>query len=692
MRVENDSRESWGSWLESALNRAEAAPPRIQTFSVAAQATYFAAMLAAKHSRAHDEFLPLTLMLTETCAPPTPQPTVDPGQVQPSRVHGPSRRLTLLLALLLAAATLALYVPAVTNGFVNFDDPDYVTRNTHVLRGLTWPNVVWAFGTDNPAANWHPLTWISHMLDVQWCGLKPAGHHFTNILLHAVDVALLFFIVALATDRLLRSAAVAALFAIHPLNVESVAWIAERKAVLCVLFFFLSLWAYGWYVRKPSIGRYSCVMALFALGLMSKVMVIALPFALLLLDYWPLRRFPDRENADARRFPRNILDLVIEKIPLFALAAAGGWMTLYVHHKEGALTGSMPLAWRMKNVIYSYAAYLGKLIWPTRLAVFYPHPENSLSWTTVALAALLLVGISTVVWRFRDKHYLLVGWLWFVGTMFPMIGLVQSGRQGMADRYMHIPMFGLLVAVVWLLADAAARLNVNKSLLAAAFLLIATPYMVVARTQIGYWKNSYTLFTHALQVTKNNGIAENDLGSALMDMGQLELATTHFEAATHLIPDLASAHYNLGGALHRQNRLDEAAREYRQSIALFTDPLEAAQAHNNLGILYLAAENDTEATKELSAAVALNPAEQNAYLGRGTIELKSFNIDAAIADFSRAAQIAPSPVACFWLGRALEAKGDFPRATSAYAAALQLAPNFPDARARLDALQAKDRP
>jgi protein O-mannosyl-transferase len=641
----------------------------------------------------------LTLMLTETYAPPTPQLAVEPDHKVPRSSPVPARhapdsasRLTLLLALLLAVATLALYVPSLSNSFVNFDDPDYVTRNAHVLQGLNWANFLWAFGTDNPAANWHPLTWISHMLDVQWYGLKPAGHHLTNVLLHTVDVALLFLILALATDRPLRSAAVAALFAVHPLNVESVAWVAERKAVLCVLFFFLSLWAYGWYVRKPSFGRYACVMVLFSLGLMSKVMVIALPFALLLLDYWPLQRLQNRESVDARQFPRTILDLFVEKIPLFALAVAGGCMTLYMHHKEGALTGSMPLAWRVKNVVYCYAAYLGKLTWPTRLAVFYPHPENSLPLTTVFLAALLLIGISAVVWRFRNQRYLLVGWLWFLGTMFPMIGLVQSGRQGMADRYMHIPMLGLLVAIVWLLADAATRFNLNRRLLAAAFLLLAAPYVVVARTQIGYWKNSYTLFTHALQVTQNNGIAENDLGSALMDMGQLQLATTHFEAATRLIPDLASAHYNLGVALQRQNHPDEAAREYRQSITLFTDPIEAAQAHNNLGILYLAAQNDAEATKELTAAIALNPAEQNAYIGRGTIELKSFNLDAAIADFFRAAQIAPSPVACFWLGRALETKGDLLRAANAYAAALQLAPNFADARSRLDALQPRVRP
>jgi protein O-mannosyl-transferase len=629
-------------------------------------------------------------MPTETSAPPSPivESRRDPVSA-PAAHPRSSSRLILLLAFLLAAGTFALYAPAMSNGFVNYDDSDYVTQNSHVLQGLTWPNIVWAFGTDNPAANWHPLTWISHMLDVQWYGLQPAGHHFTNVLFHSAGVALFFLAIALGTARIWPSVAVAAMYALHPLNVEAVAWVAERKAVLSMLFLFLTLLAYGWYVCKPNAARYSCVLLSFALGLMSKVMLIALPFALLLLDYWPLRRFPHSEDANHRR---SFAQLVLEKIPLLAVSAAAGAMTLFVHHKQGALTASMPLAWRVKNALYSYVAYLGKEIWPSHLAVFYPHPENSLAWSVVAVCTVLLVAITVLAWRNRQRRYLLVGWLWYLGTMFPMIGFIQSGRQGMADRYMQLPMLGVLVAVIWFIADSAARARLDRNLLTASLALVAAPYVLVSHAQIAYWHDSISLFTHALQVTHNNGVAENDLGSALLEKGQIQLAEPHFRAATRIIPDLASAHYNLAVTLHRQNHLNEAVREYRQSFPLFSDPLEAAQAHNNLGILFLSLQNNSEAIKELSAAISLNPAEQNSYIGRGTIELQSFNIDAALADFTRAAQISPSPIACFWLGRAWETKGDYSRAAAAYNAALQLAPQMNDAKVRLDALRDKIRP
>jgi tetratricopeptide (TPR) repeat protein len=599
-------------------------------------------------------------------------------------------RLIFLLAILLALGTLVLYAPAIRNGFVNFDDPDYVTRNAHVLKGVTWANLRWAFGTDNPAANWHPLTWISHMLDVQFYGINPTGHHLSNVLLQTLNVIILFLLLQRATGRLLRSAAVAALFAIHPLNVESVAWVTERKAVLSMFFLLLTLWAYGWYVRKPGLGRYLCVLSFFSLALMSKIWVISLPFALLLLDYWPLRRLSNaEESAEQRGLASSILALAIEKIPLLLLAAAAGWMTLHVNRREGALAMAMPFSWRLKNAVYSYSAYLGKAIWPTRLAVFYPHPENSLPWWKVIIAALLLACISGIVWHFRERRYLLVGWLWYLGTMVPMCGIVQSGRQGMADRFMYIPMLGLSVAVVWLVGDWASRLRLHQGIAVASFVVLVSPYAYLTREQIGYWRDSYTLFSHTLQVTNNNGIAENNLGAALMERGQIQLAEGHFEAAVRLIPELAFAHYNFGVLLQRQNRADQAAREYLLAIALSPNSIEAGQAHNNLGILYLASKNYTAALPELNAAIALNPNEQNSYIGRGTIKLESWDYDGAAADFTRANEISPSPIACFWLGRALESKGEYVRAENAYAAALQLAPGMTEARTRLEALHSK---
>lgn len=599
-------------------------------------------------------------------------------------------RRTVFLAVLLALGTAAVYGSAMRNGFVNLDDPEYVTRNPYVLGGLTRADFHWALGINYPSSNWHPLTWLSHMLDVQMYGKNPAGHHFTSVLLHILAMVLLFLIVESATGKALRSAAVAALFAVQPLNVEAVAWVAERKSVLCVLFFLLGIGAYGWYARKPGVGRYLLVALFFGLGITAKVMVIPFPFALLLLDYWPLERLP---GMDAEGKPRAFFDslrsLVLEKIPLFVMAAAGGAVTVYVHSHENALTAAMPFSWRFKNAIFSYAAYLGKAVWPFGLAPYYPHPENTMSWTIVLLAGLALAGISLMVWRLRERKYLPMGWLWYLGTMLPMIGFVQTGRQGMADRFMHIPMMGLLVGVVWLIGDWAAERNWQKEITIGLFLLAAVPFALVTIKQIGYWKDSYALFAHTLEVTRNNGFAENDFGVALMERGEPQLAAQHFLAAVRFSPDLASARYNLAVLLQKQNQLDDAEREYRAALALSSDQMEIVQSHNNLGILYLGEGKYDAARTELSAAIALNPNEQSSYIGRGTIEMHTRNVDAAIADFSRAEQIAPSPLACYWLGRALEQKGDSQQAAKAYAAALQLAPAMDDARARLAALQGK---
>jgi Tfp pilus assembly protein PilF len=599
-------------------------------------------------------------------------------------------RLVAILAVLLAAGTATVYAPAMRNGFVNVDDPDYVTRNPHVLAGLTWADIRWALGSSYPSSNWHPLTWISHMADVQLYGRNPAGHHFTSVLLHILGVVLLFLLIERATGRALRSAAVAALFAVQPLNVEAVAWISERKSVLCVFFFLLAIGAYGWYAKKPGVARYLCVVLFFGLGISAKVMVIPFPFALLLLDYWPLARLPgtDAEGAPRAFFPA-LRALAIEKIPLFLMAAAGGAVTVYVHSREHALTASMPFVWRFKNAIFSYVAYLGKAIWPVGLAPYYPHPENTLTWTAVALASLVLAGITVLVWRLRARKYLFMGWLWYLGTMLPMIGFVQTGRQGMADRFMHIPMMGLLFALVWLVGDIAAEKHWQKEIPVALFLLAAAPFAAVTIKQIGYWQDSYTLFGHTLDVTKNNGFAENDFAVALMERGEPQLAAPHFIAAVRFSPDLASPHYNLAVLLQKQNQLDLAEREYRAALALSSDQAEIAQSHNNLGILYLGEGKYASTMTELSAAIAIDPNEQNSYIGRGTAEMQTMNVDAAIADFAKAAQIAPSPLALYWLGRALESKGDTQQAVKAYAAALQLAPAMAEARARLAALGAR---
>jgi protein O-mannosyl-transferase len=585
---------------------------------------------------------------------------------------------TVVISLVLFLGTLALYYPALQNGFVNYDDPAYVTSNLAVQQGLTSRTLAWAF-TSTSEANWHPLTWISHMLDVQLFGPQAAGHHAQSVFWHAVNVVLLFLLLAQTTGFIGRSAVVAGLFAVHPLTVESVAWVAERKTVLCTFFFLLALAAYGWYVKQPRASRYLLVTLLFALALMAKPLAITLPVALLLLDFWPLQRFP--------QIP--IPKLVIEKIPLLALSAASAVITLYAQHAGGAVGSTilLPLTMRAENAIYSYFIYVKKAIWPSRLAVFYPHPENSLAPWKVLGAAAVLTAITVGFWHFRKRRFLLVGWLWFLGTMAPMIGLVQVGRQGWADRYAYLPIWGLFLIGVWLAAEAAERISLSRSTQIAIVLAVLVGYATVAHTQLEYWRDSYKLFAHALQVTDANPIAEGNLGSALIEMRRPDLAVPHLERAIQFMPTLGTAHYNLATVFHRQNELSRALLEYQLALKYASDTREAAQTHNNLGVLLNQLGRRDEAVAEFTEAIALNPYEQNSLIGRGMIEHEAGKYDDALQDFARASQIAPSPLALYWQGRVLEGKGQLVAAADAYRAALNLAPGFGDAKVRLEGLQ-----
>lgn len=599
------------------------------------------------------------------------------------------RHATLLLAVLLALLTLGLYANSIQVGFVSYDDPGYVTNNYHVQRGMTGQGVIWAF-TTTTEANWHPLTWLSHMTDVQVFGMRPAGHHLTNVLLHALDVVLFFLVLHGATRAPLRSAAVAALFAVHPLNVESVAWIAERKSLVCAVFLFLTLAAYGRYVRKPAVGRYFVVALLFALGLMAKPMIITLPFALLLLDYWPLGRFSSGlSDGGSRTFLATVLKLSAEKIPLLFLSFASAIITVYAQRTGGAL-GSLvvlPFGQRLNNAVYSYLAYLLKTVWPARLAVFYPHPEGALALWKVFAAVTIILLISILVWRGRNRGYLPVGWLWYLGTLVPVIGVVQVGRQAMADRYAYISTLGLFVIAVWSIAEFAPRLRLAKSsqvVLAAGALFL---YVAFAYVQIGYWRNTVTLFSHALEITADNAIAEDNLGTGYMEMGMLDKALPHYVAAVRLSPQLFTPHYNLANVLLRENHLDEAQREFELALQRASDPIELAQAHNNLGILLMQKNELAGALREFNAALQWNSNELNSLIGRGMIEFQMGILDPAVADFQRATQVAPSAVAYFWLGRTFEGKGDFRSALPAYENAVRLAPAFASANDRASFLR-----
>ena len=588
------------------------------------------------------------------------------------------RTLVPLIGLSLFLGTLALYYPALQNGFVNYDDPAYVTSNYHVQHGLSLSNLKWPF-TSTAEANWHPLTWLSHQLDAQLFGMRPAGHHAQSVLWHALNVVLLFLLLARATGFAGRSALVAALFAAHPLNVESVAWIAERKTVLCTFFFLLTLAAYGWYVKQPRASRYLLVALLFALALMAKPMAITLPFALLLLDFWPLDRFPQTPLSE----------LILEKIPLLALSAASAAITLYAQRAGGAVgsTAVLPLAMRVKNAVYSYVIYIEKTVWPSRLAVFYPHPEASLALWKVSCAAVALIAITAACWHFRERRYLPVGWFWFLGTLAPVIGIVQVGRQGWADRYAYIPLWGLFVIAVWLLSEAATLLSLSPAAriaIAASALLACS---AATHIQIGYWRDSYTLFSRALQITDSNVIAEANLGSALLDMRRPDLAAPHLQRAIQLMPSLSTPHYNLGILLQRQNQLDQALQEYQLALKYASDDREAAKTHNNLGVLFTQFGRRDQAVAEFTKALALNPYEQNSWMGRGAIERDQGKLDAALQDFRQAETIAPSPSAFYWQGRVLEDQGQSAAAAENYRSALHLAPNFADAQTRLENIQ-----
>jgi tetratricopeptide (TPR) repeat protein len=527
------------------------------------------------------------------------------------------------------------------------------------------------------------------MADVQFFGLNAKWHHADSVFLHGLNVVLLFLILLNSTGNILRSAVVAALFAVHPLNVEAVAWVAERKSLLCMLFLLLALLTYGWYARQRSPGRYAVMFVLFAMALTAKAMAVTFPLLLLLWDYWPLHSGVPEVGMSS--VPRTRYQLLAEKIPLFVLSALSAAITIYAGHHGGALgtTGALPLRLRIENAIFSYAAYIGKGIWPTRLAVFYPHPEYSLALWKVMAAALLLWTVSGVIWRYRERRYLLFGWLWFLISLIPVIGITQAGRQGMADRYGYFFLIGLFIIAVWGGYEFVARLKLSNGAVTALTVAILVAYASVTYVQLQYWRNSYALFSHALEVTSRNGIAEANFGAALMEAGRPDLAMPHFEAAAQYIPELSTAHYNLGVLLQQQNRAELAKREYELAITYSADETELAQTRSNLGFLLFQLNEIKPAIEQFSAALAINPLKQNSLIGRGMAHYRQGELDGALSDFSSAAEIAPTASGEFWLGRVLEDKGRLQEALRAYQEALQLAPGMAEAQQRLDAIRAK---
>ncbi len=506
----------------------------------------------------------------------------------------------LAIGFVLAMGTLVLYLPVAHHDFISLDDNQYVTANPVVQAGLTWAGVKWAF-TNIIASNWFPLTWLSHMLDCQLYGVNPAGHHLTNVFFHIANVLLLFAWLNRATGALWRSALVAALFAWHPLRVESVAWVAERKDVLSAFFWLLTLLAYTRYVKKPGATAYLLTLFLFACGLMSKPMVVTLPFVLLLADFWPLRRLTDDGGRTT-----DLKKLVVEKIPFFALTLAESCIN-FIAQKAGGATWSadaLPLPVRLANALVSYVRYLSKTFWPTDLAIIYPYQNHWPLWFVLAAAILLLVWSATVILRARQNPFLFFGWFYFVGTLVPTIGLVQVGPQAMADRYSYLPSIGLFIVIVWGVNELLAAQPRGKefALLASATALAAC--LVVTSFQLSHWQNSLKLFLHTVEVTTDNYTADAYLGSELETVGLNEAALTLFFESVRIAPTFPNGQWDLGLALLRQGRAAEASEHLGVAAKLVpTDPV----IHCYYGKALAAAGKLDEAKAQYTEALRLKP-------------------------------------------------------------------------------------
>ena len=582
-----------------------------------------------------------------------------------SLFSSPEKR-SLVLCLLLALTIVVLYNPVAHFQFVNFDDDRYVTDNPHVIRGLSWGTVSWAL-TSTEESNWHPLTWLSHALDCQLFHLNPAGHHYVNLLFHMANVLLLFLLLQKATGYTWRSFMVAALFGVHPLNVESVAWIAERKNVLCAFFLLLTLASYGWYVRSPNAKRYLLVTFLFVLGLMSKPMVITLPFVLLLLDYWPMgrvNRWQVQKPKDglagigvgAGSRPLPILRSIVEKLPWFALSAASALITMKAQREGGSVRLEYSVGERLANALVSYAAYLGKAIYPVHLAALYPHPGHSISGWRIACSVALLTALTAVTVRYKRFPYLLVGWLWFLGTLVPVIGFVQVGMQAMADRYMYIPLVGLFVMAVWGAADWADVRNVPQKMVAVVAFSTLAILSTVTHFQELHWHDSVTLWSYVISVTGPNFVAQDNLACALRTKGEYEGAMHHFRYAVQINPRDPLSQLNIGVNEAERGNVRDAIARY-QFVLGTTDRRLRLSAFSNLAAAYRRLHDYKRARDSYEAALQLQPDDVFSLIGLGIVMQKTGELAGAIDLYSHAVHLQPTDIGYLLLAQSLEKAG-----------------------------------
>jgi len=573
-----------------------------------------------------------------------------------------------LVCVFLAAAVAVVYWPVRNYDFLMYDDNTYITENAHVKEGLTWENVRWAFAHEC-ASNWHPLTWFSHMLDVEIYAMRPGGPHFTNIVIHATNAVLLFAVFEYMTGALWASAFIAAMFGLHPLHVESAAWVAERKDVLSTLFMILAMGAYVLYVRRGGIGRYLGVLALFAAGLMTKPMLVTLPFVLLLLDYWPLERMrfgkDDLEGggitAGVER--KSLSYLVKEKIPFFVLSVISSVVTFVVQKSSGAIVPfeHFNLRIRLANAVISYFSYIWKMIWPSRLAAFYPHQGDKISISAAIFFAIFLVILTVgfVYFGIRRK-YLAVGWLWYVVMLFPVIGLVQVGGQAMADRYMYMSMTGLLIIVTWSIWELTARLTQQKVILAVLSAGVLSASAVVTANQIKYWQNSKMLFKRVIDVSPDAWYMHSNYANFLKDEGQVDEAIKHYRIAIGIKPDFEGAYYNMGNAFRKIDKLNEAVACYAKAIELKP---KFADAHCNLGMVFAQMQRRDEALAEFNKVLELKPNDVEAISSIGLLYAEQGQPDKAVEYYRKAIAIDPAYVIAHGrLGIALGNQGKYDEA------------------------------
>jgi tetratricopeptide (TPR) repeat protein len=570
-----------------------------------------------------------------------------------------------IVAVILALVTIVVYSSLLKNGFIYYDDETYITANKYIQKGLTLTNVKWAFTSVGYASNWHPLTWVSHLVDISLFGYNPAGHHFTNLFFHILATLLLFGFLCRTTGLLWPSTIVAALFALHPLHVESVAWAAERKDVLSAVFCFAAIWAYAYYSQRPNLKRYLLVFFLFASGLMAKSMLVTLPILFFLLDYWPLHRI-----TLLHKFPGR---LITEKLPLFILSIAASILTLLAQRDAIGTFQQFSLLTRISNALISYCVYLGQMFWPKNLSLFYSYPQPQPLFS--AFCALLLAMITLVaILLYKKRRFLITGWLWFLVSLIPVIGIIQVGSQAHADRYTYIPLIGIFITIAWGLHTIAEKMTrFNKLLLNGVLLVVFIVLAIQTRVQIGYWRDGITLFTHSLTVAKGdlNENAYYNYGNLLSQAGRTDEAIAYYLKALEKNPTHAKAHNNLGLLLSKTGRLNEAIIHYRKSLEAYSNP----EAHINLGVLLSQSGKSEEALFHYQKALELYPNNAEAHINCGSLLERMGRTDEAIVHFQKALVINPNLAEAHYnLGNLFANTGRSGEAIDHYRRALELNP------------------